>query len=162
MVSEIGVAAPGALDARFKAGGHLHAGGDGVDRAPDLLVDLHALLQRPVVAPGELGRIEEGRAGLPCAVAGADLDIGRRGIEQSRGATMETDIGEADLARRLSPAKRQARSRGRRQQEQRRAAVAEPERGKSLREIDIVAARVQVPASPESRLKGAGGGDANL
>ena len=30
------------------------------------------------------------------------------------------------------------------------------------REIDAVAARVQVPASPESRLKGAGGGDANL
>ena len=30
------------------------------------------------------------------------------------------------------------------------------------REVDVVAARVQVPASPESRLKGAGGGDANL
>ena len=30
------------------------------------------------------------------------------------------------------------------------------------RQIDAVAARVQVPASPESRLKGAGGGDANL
>ena len=29
------------------------------------------------------------------------------------------------------------------------------------RRIDAVAARVQVPASTESRLKGAGGGDAN-
>jgi hypothetical protein len=33
---------------------------------------------------------------------------------------------------------------------------------KIWRPIDAVAARVQVPASPESRLKGAGGGDANL
>jgi hypothetical protein len=33
---------------------------------------------------------------------------------------------------------------------------------KIWRQIDAVAARVQVPASPESRLKGAGGGDANL
>jgi hypothetical protein len=34
--------------------------------------------------------------------------------------------------------------------------------GEIWRRIDAVAARVQVPASAESRLKGAGGGDANL
>ena len=85
--SGVRVAAACTPEARFGAGRHLDAGGHGIDPAPERVIDLDNLGEGNLIAPGELDGVEK-RPRAHCRRLATDLDLGRGGVQQGIGASI--------------------------------------------------------------------------